>query len=184
MRYLLLLMTLVALGGCSTVPQVSRQAQNTAALVGELRQSVTDFQRQQRLVMFLITESLILQEQDIAKAHTRAVVDATVRRSAGDLQGFVVADALTAAADASALKAANDPALLKRVEAITGATTSSPVTDESLSATQRAALIMSEELSAETRWKEHRAFVEAVRNGVKANRDAMRKASDAAIAAK
>jgi len=177
-----LLVIMIVLQGCTTIPEVTRQAQNTASLIGELRQSVMDFQRQQRLVTFLITDSLVRQEKSIAKANASAVVDGTVRRWSGDLDGFVVSDALSAAADAVALKSIDDSALTRRISAITAATTTSPVTDESLSMTQRAALTMSEELSAETRWKEHRKFVDEIRKGVKANRDAMNSASDAALA--
>ena len=183
MRFVMIIAGCLVLNACSTSSEATQQAQHTASLIGELRQSIDDFHRQQRLVTYITTESLIQQEQNIAKANTRSVIDPTVRRATGDVDGFVIADALNAAADAVALRSVKDPVLMARITSIAAATSSFPANDESLVMTQRAALTMSEELSMKTRWNEYYAFVQTVRNGVNSNRDSMKKASDEIVQA-
>jgi hypothetical protein len=170
----------VCVSGCATPSEMTRQAVNTAALVGELRRSTDDFERQQRLLAQITTESIVRVETDIAQIGLLGDTDATLKNSDGDNMAPRLEGALHAASSIAARRWTTNPALDARIAAIRAASKSTPASGEALSAVQRAALLMAQELSLEERLSEQAKFIKTVRDGVRVNRDAMLEAEQAA----
>lgn len=160
--------------GCATPPEITRQAEHTAAMIGELKQSLADFDRQQRLASHATLKAIAKHDEELESVRADTAISDAIRQAAGDGQGIEARAMLVAAADLMAHRGDARKDVLARDAARRAAM--KPLADgEALSATQRAAILMSEELSIEERLKAQRDFAVEVRDGVRKKRDEMRR---------
>jgi hypothetical protein len=182
MKHLLtILAASLLLSACSTPQPVLDQAQHGVSLIAELEKNLAEYRRLQGVSQAARHAAIRMQRDAIGQTEVLARRDARARAAAGDKQTVDLAEGLIAHADAIAAddaayvanQAADQAALAALLEPI-------PSTRSATTDAQTALAVMGDQLTAEQRRDELKAWIKEIKKSVSENKEKIEKAEAAA----
>lgn len=181
MKTTLVLLGALCLTACSTPKPALDQANFTASLVTDLGRELKEFDRVQAAAVAARERAMVERLTVVEETDSQARIELAAREANGDTAPQKLVEKLKGITTLVGQEDVKLKTTTARINTeMAGLVKPLPVTDEKITAAQKALVDMGSELPASTRFKEVQSFYKVVKTGVDDNKKKLKEAEDAA----